>query len=224
MNFVALRLRPMVGIDRMAPVRVSSPGLALTLPLRMIAAGVGADVSIELFVFAERRMQAASFPNAEVDRSALIYDWSTSTFDYDARFEDALFAGGGTQTNWVTEYAQMPSLISLAEYTSGSGTDRHSAAADMALVQAAIPDATLTRLRTRLTPAELTEDLVLELSTGGTLSTQIIVTHELHRAADIDCPNTCRSGGCAVTPNGPPLSLGGLVALLFVARRARRRR
>ncbi len=223
MNFVALRLRPMVGIDRMAPVRVSSPGLSLTLPLRMIAAGVGTDVSIELFVFAERRMQAATFPNAEVDRSALTYDWATSTFDYDARFEDALFSGSGTQTNWVTEYAQMPSLASLAAYTSGSGTDLHSAAADMALVQAAIPDATLTRLRTRLTPAELTDDLVLELSTGATLSTQIVVTHELHRAADIDCPNTCHSGGCAVTAGGPPLSLGALVAMIFVVRRARRR-
>ena len=223
MNFVALRLRPMVGVDRMAPIRVSSPGLSLTLPLRMIAAGVGADVSLELFVFAERRMQTATFPNAEVDRAALTYDWTTSTFDYEARFEDALFSGGGAATNWVTEYAQAPFLSSLAAFTSGTGTDMHSAAADMALVQAALPEAYLTRLRTRLTPAELGADLVLGLSTGGDLSTQIFVTHELHRAADIDCPNTCRSGGCTVTSNGPPVSLGALVALLFVARRARRR-
>ncbi len=221
MNFVALRLAPMTGVDRMAPVRISSPGLSLTLPLRMIAAGVGADVSLELFVFAEQRMRTATFPNAEVDRGAITFDWSTRTFDYDARFENALFSGTGTQTNWVTEYAQPPSLVTLASYTSGTGTSMHLAAADVALVSAALPGAYLTRLRTRLTPAELTDDLVLALSTGGYVGTSINVTHELNRAADIDCPNHC--GGCGVTPSGPPVSLAALLLALLAWRRLRLR-
>jgi len=226
MNFIALRLAPRVGIERMAPVRVAFPGLALTLPLRMIAAGVGSEVSLELFVFAEARMEAASFPNAEVDRAAITFDWASRTFDYDARFEDALFAGSGTQSNWVTEYAQAPPLASLAAYTSGVGADRHSAAADMALVMAALPNARLTRLRTRLAASQLSEDLVLASASppASDIATTILVTHEIHRPADVVCPtNQC---GCAAGPGAPPVTLiaiaCGLLAFRVTSRRARR--
>ena len=69
MSFVALRLRPGVGVSLMQPVRIRVPGLALTLPLQRVAIGAGTTVDLELFVFAEGRMEAATFPNAEVDRA-----------------------------------------------------------------------------------------------------------------------------------------------------------
>ncbi len=239
MNFVALRLRPGAGVDRMAPVRVRSPGLSLTLPLRMIAAGVGASVDLELFVFAEGRMQTASFPNAEVDREAITYDWASRAFDYEAHFEDALFAGTGTQTNWVTEYARRPSLPTLAGFQSGFGTELHSAAADMAIVQHALPDAYLTRLRTRLTPRELGTDLTLASSSGGDLDTRIVVTRERHRAPDPVCQTECntadglepgassergtgRSFRCSTSPgNGGALVLGSVMLALLAWMRRR---
>jgi hypothetical protein len=224
MNFVALRLAPMTGVDRMTPVRVRIPGLALTLPLRMIAAGVGAEVSLELFVFSEARMETATFPNAEVDRAAVTFDWTPRTFDYDARFEDALFAGTGTQTNWVTEFAAAPNMYAISSYTSGSGTGQHFAATDTALVTASLAAPYLTRLRTRLPPSELGEDLVLRLSSGADVPNNIYVTHELHRAADIDCPNRCGGGGCATSSTRPPLGLTAIFAALLVGRVAFRRR
>jgi hypothetical protein len=201
MSFVALRLRPMVGVDRMAPIRIRSPGLSLTLPLRMIAAGIGESVDLELFVFAEARMQTANFPNSEVDRTAITYDWASNTFDYDARFEDALFSGTGTQTNWVTEFAQVPFVASLEAYRSGVGTDAHSAAVDTTIVTRALPVPYLTRLRTRLTKEELAADLTLGLSTGGDLGTYVSVTRELHRR-ELICDTYCPNDGDGIDPGG----------------------
>ncbi len=240
MNFVALRLRPQAGIDRMAPVRIRSPGLSLTLPLRMIAAGVGTDVDLELFVFAEGRMGTATFPNAEVDRESITYDWASNTFDYGARFEAALFSGTGVQTNWVTEYARRPNLASLAAARSGTGMDVHSAAADIQIVRDALPTAYMTRLRTRLTPAELDADLTLRTATGGDIGTQFMVTREIHRAPDPVCDTVCdtadgtepgasseRGTGSAHRCSGAfgdRRAPSGIFALVLVAILVRRRR
>lgn len=241
MNFVALRLRPQAGVDRMAPVRIRSPGLSLTLPLRMIAAGVGASVDLELYVFAEARMGTANFPNAEVDRAAITYDWASRTFDYDARFEDALFRGTGLLTNWVTEYARAPSLAALGSFRSGTGMDVHSAMQDVAIVQAALPNAYMTRLRTRLTPSQLATDLTLSAASGGDIGTNITVTREVNRAPDPVCDLVCdtadglepgassergtgRSYRCSAAPAGRPTWLAllaiGLVTLALGRRRA----
>jgi hypothetical protein len=198
MNFAVLRLRPGAGVDRMQPVRVTVPGLSTTLPLRMVAAGISVTLDLELFVFAESRMEASNFGNAEVDRAAITYDWASRTFDYERHFDDALFVGEGTTTNWVTEYAE-PVLewTSLSTYTS-RGTDGtlNSAAEDVAVVQAALPrDAYLTRLRTRLTANDLREDLTLRMSESGDVGTFIEVTRELNRAPEPECPTVCIAGG-----------------------------
>jgi hypothetical protein len=44
MDFVALKLRPGEGVDRMSPVRITTPGYNPSLPLRMIAAGTADKV------------------------------------------------------------------------------------------------------------------------------------------------------------------------------------
>jgi len=232
MNFIALRLAPTAGIDRMTPVRVAMPGLALTLPLRMIAAGVTDEVSLELFVFSEARMEAANFGNAEVDRSAVTFDWSSRTFDYDARFDDALFSGTGVLNNWVTEYAQLAQLYYLASYTSGYGADVHSARADVQIVSDALPQAYLTRLRTRLPPSQLGTDLTLRLSNGAPIAASFNVMRELHRQPDVVCPAmpTCPTdgpgaagGGCAVHGRGAgaPWAIAAMMIGLALARRSR---
>ncbi|MBI5512854.1 MAG: DUF2330 domain-containing protein [Deltaproteobacteria bacterium] len=76
MDFIALRLRPGEGIDRMSPVRVSWPGNSPTLPLRMIAAGVADKVGLSLVVLAPSRMEAMNFPNGEVREADLTYDFA----------------------------------------------------------------------------------------------------------------------------------------------------
>jgi hypothetical protein len=193
LSFAVLRMQANRRVDRMQPVRVAMPGTSPTLPLRMVAAGAGVDLDLELFVFAESRMEVGTYGNAEVDRASVAYDWATDRFDYDQRFEDALFVGDAPGSNWVTEYAmrvvQWWSLENVRS-TDADGT-MHSSAPDVAIVRGAFSetaDVHLTRLRTRLRPNDLREDLTLRLSTGGEISNFIEVTRELNRAPEPVCP------------------------------------
>ena len=45
-DFLAMRLVPGQGVDAMRPVRITTPGAGLTLPLRMVAAGTGATTAV----------------------------------------------------------------------------------------------------------------------------------------------------------------------------------
>ncbi|MDP3275044.1 MAG: DUF2330 domain-containing protein [Deltaproteobacteria bacterium] len=76
-DFVALKLRAGVGLNRMSPVRVTIPSYAPTLPLRMVAAGVSDKVALNLLVIADTRFEATNFPNGEVRDSDLTWDWNT---------------------------------------------------------------------------------------------------------------------------------------------------
>lgn len=219
-NFTVLRLAPMAGVDRMQPVRVTSPGLSLTFPLRMVAAGIQTTVDLELFVFAEGRMEAANYGNAEVDRAAIVYDWATGLFSYEAEFEDALFAGEGVGTNWVTEYAATAPIETLGFFRTyeEDGTP-HSAGEDVTLITGTLAAPYLTRLRTRLPPSELDRDLLLRASTDDDVLPAFRVTLEANRAPDPQCGG-CAAGHGSSVPVGPLLLV---IAPLLATLRARRR-
>ncbi|MDQ3034391.1 MAG: DUF2330 domain-containing protein, partial [Myxococcota bacterium] len=203
MNFVVLRLRPSLNVQRMQPVRITVPGLQTSFPLRMVAAGIDDHVALELFVLAESRIEAANFGNAEVDRAAITYDWASSTFDYDARFEDALFAGEGVETNWVAEFAGAADHnIGFYESFDAVTGEMHSAREDWAVATRSLPEAYLTRLRTDLPVSELDEDLGLQMSDGGDLGTFIRVTREANRAPEPDCPTYCAVSDGTTGPGG----------------------
>ena len=74
-DFLALKLRAGASINRMNPVRVTMPGYAPTLPLRMVSAGVSDKVALNLIVLGTTRFQAANFPNAELRDSDLSWNW-----------------------------------------------------------------------------------------------------------------------------------------------------
>ena len=102
LDFLALRLRPDVGVQAMQPVRVITPGADPTLPLRMVAAGTGARVGLLLYVVGEGRYEAASYANATVDPSLVKWDAVASRSNYTELFEGLTNAPNGA---WVTEYA-----------------------------------------------------------------------------------------------------------------------
>jgi hypothetical protein len=64
-SFIALRLKPGVGVQQMTPVRLISPGASPIMPLRMVAAGTGAAVSLVLYVIGEGRYGAVDRPAAK---------------------------------------------------------------------------------------------------------------------------------------------------------------
>jgi len=251
-NFAALRLSPNAGVQQMQPVRVTTPGLGLTFPLRMVGAGVSESVALELFVFAEGRYEAANFPTVEVDRTALFYDWASRTFNYDALFERAIADTGGR--GWVVEAAfTAPEWIaSYSSYDAGDGT-MHAARADWEVATRDIAgSAYLTKLRTDLGARFLDQDILLRAAPGGDVTTNILVDREINRPPPPPpCPTVCtspRSGGgsvvgwpssstsfrvggggdglCSLVPGreGTSLALGAAIAATLALCLARRRR
>jgi hypothetical protein len=81
-DFLAMKLAPGQGVSAMRPVRVTSPGAGLTLPLRMVAAGTGATVGITLWVLADGRYDPQNFSTFTISPSDLVWDWSTKESNY----------------------------------------------------------------------------------------------------------------------------------------------
>ncbi|MEM9691909.1 MAG: DUF2330 domain-containing protein [Myxococcota bacterium] len=81
-DFLALKLAPDEGVERMAPVRVTTPGAGVSLPLRMVAAGTGARTTMTLFVVAEGRYEPSNFPIFRMTGEAVTWNWGTNSSDY----------------------------------------------------------------------------------------------------------------------------------------------
>lgn len=107
-DFIALKLAPNEGVQAMQPVRVVTPGADLSLPLRMVAAGTGANVGIELWVLGEGRYEPQNFPGAAIDFSKLAWDPGAQVSNYTTLASQALAANGGR--GWLTESAGPASL------------------------------------------------------------------------------------------------------------------
>jgi MYXO-CTERM domain-containing protein len=116
-DFIALKLAPAVGVQAMQPVRVVSPGADPTLPLRMVAAGVGAHVGLELYVLSEGRYHPANFPDATIDFRALAWDPTQSRSNYTELARQALAASNGT--GWLTESSQPAELYGFGAVNPG---------------------------------------------------------------------------------------------------------
>jgi hypothetical protein len=113
-DFIALRLRPGCNVRSMKPVRIVSPGADPTLPLRMVAAGVGATVGITLFVIGEGRWHPQNFPDANIDFGKLVWDTGAAKSNYSLLSQSALAENGGR--GWLTEYAGDLGTISSTYY------------------------------------------------------------------------------------------------------------
>lgn len=103
-DFIVLRLRPGAGVKQMQPVRITTRGYMPMLPLRMIAAGIGDKVGLQLTVISSGRVEAQGFTNATIDERALTYDFRARQSNYRALFDDALRRRIGR--TWVTESVQ----------------------------------------------------------------------------------------------------------------------
>jgi MYXO-CTERM domain-containing protein len=81
-NFLAMKLQPGQGVQSMRPVRVTTTGASLALPLRMAAIGTGATVGITIWVVADGRYEPQNFPFFRIDDSELVWDFKTSSSNY----------------------------------------------------------------------------------------------------------------------------------------------
>jgi hypothetical protein len=117
-DFIALRLQPGLGVQAMQPVRVVTQGADLSLPLRMVAAGVGATVGITLYVIGEGRYEAAPpFQNAVIVDPELFWYHVQNRSNYQ-ELSQSLMAGNGGRT-WVTEFAGKTNLVGSGQQGCG---------------------------------------------------------------------------------------------------------
>lgn len=119
-DFIALRLRPNVGVRAMRPVRVITPGADTSMPLRMVTAGVGSHVAITLWVIGEGRYETANFPSGKIDDSLLTWDGNASKSNLGS-LETAKMAENAGRT-WVVQASGRADLSTATNPYNTSGS------------------------------------------------------------------------------------------------------
>ena len=119
-DFIALRLRPQCGERAMQPVRIVTQGADPTLPLRMVAAGVGAQVGLTLYVISEGSYVPSSFPSGSIDPSAIRWDRVNDRSNYE-ELTTALMGQASGRT-WAVQYVDTPQLFTLTDPRYGGST------------------------------------------------------------------------------------------------------
>jgi MYXO-CTERM domain-containing protein len=131
-DFLALKLVPGAGVKAMQPVRVTSNGASISLPLHMVAVGTGATTGITIWVVADGRWEPQNFPTFTIDDSELDWDWTTSSSNYETLrlSKEAALKGRGWQIESSLELSKLTiqdDLLSAIQY-SGSSAGLYTAA------------------------------------------------------------------------------------------------
>ncbi|MGH7295053.1 MAG: DUF2330 domain-containing protein, partial [Polyangiaceae bacterium] len=214
-DFLALKLQPGQGVQAMRPVRVTTAGVSLSLPLRMVSAGTGATVGITLWVVADGRYEAANFPNFVIQPSQLVWDFSTQTSNYTTIRQQVESAANFA--TWQTE-----SSLDVSPYQIENSVLADDAATDYLAIDAAdsggeggttvsetadqvrtddlatmFPNGNqssvrITRMRADLAHAALADDLNLQASADQSdISNFYQVTQSVNAPACPSVPNPC---------------------------------
>jgi len=207
-NFLALKLSPGVGVDRMQPVRVTTPGAGVALPLRMVAAGTGVTTAVTLWVIGEGRYEPSNFPGFGISEDALVWDYDTWSSNYTTLRAAAYDASNGHA--WLTEASRpySPQLFrstisnivqsvdpSQSGYDDGSGdwdAAYEAAQQDMDVLFGSLDEdsVTVTRLRAELSREALGDDLVVQASSD---QSQVSSTLQATKwvGTQPPCPEVC---------------------------------
>jgi hypothetical protein len=81
-NFLAVKLVPGQGVQDMRPIRVTTKGANVALPLRMVAVGAGATLGITLWVLSEGRMEPTNFATFSIGADELAWDWAANKSNF----------------------------------------------------------------------------------------------------------------------------------------------
>ena len=248
-GFLALKLLPGKGVSSMRPVRVTTAGAGLGLPLRMVSAGTGANVGITLWVIGEGRYEPTDFPSFRITADDLVWDWGVGSSNYAtlrqektaaskgfgweiesstdvsrARLEDLVLSGG-------TRFGTSPASddydpVMDPQNPQNDKTAEEVRTADLDTVFGGLSLARVTRMRADLARAALGKDLHLGASSDQSeLSNVRNLTRYTNRPVCPVCPNQGLGGGggCSEAANGAS-DLGLLFAAAFVGMSALRRR
>ncbi|HEY3819158.1 MAG TPA: DUF2330 domain-containing protein [Polyangiaceae bacterium] len=230
-DFLVLKLQPGQGVQAMRPVSVTTPGAGLSLPLRMVSAGTGATVGITLWVVAQGRYEAASFPNFTIDPTTLVWDWNAQTSNYttlvQAKESAASFATWQTESSLDISPYQVENTVlnddASDDYLAVPGGDggeggagetaEEVRAADLATLFPGDNQGTfrITRMRADLAHAALATDLTLQASADQSdVSNFYQVTQSVNAPACPPVPDPCPPCGGASSSGGDAGVVGSL--------------
>ncbi|MGK4007672.1 DUF2330 domain-containing protein [Sorangium sp. So ce1036] len=218
-DFLALKLVPGEGVDKMRPVRVTTPGASPELPLRMVAAGTGRITPITLWILGEGRYEPTNFPSFEISAQDLVWNWDTQSSNYKELRGQGFESTDGSA--WLVEAAEpiatywlRESLINLARYQpldSGYGDEDgqgavEAAEADVAALLSTIPEGStwVSRLYGELSRSALASDLEV-----GASMTQDVVARFLQATRSVGTAPVCPPAPDCGNGNGIGSGSGG---------------
>ena len=223
-DFLAIKLVPGQGTQAMVPIRVTTRGGSSKLPLRMVAAGTGANVGITLWTIADGRWEAQNFPSFVVKETELSWDWITSSSNFKAmrakHVSELGTASWENESSIALNVGTISSIVNQAQFRGNDGTSQYQAIKDAngkvikTSEEVFVEDMTtllngsasnnssrsvrVTRMRADLPQASLAADLSLQASADqSVLARTRIVTKESNQPT---CPIY---DGCKVVGEGP---------------------
>jgi len=222
-GFLAVKLVPDAGVDRMVPIRIAFDGSSPQLPLRMVAAGTGANVGIKLFVLGEGRWEAKNFPNGEVKTEDLEWDWAAMGSNF-GPLENSLITSN--PNIWITETSNDYTKSTLVDGLSPGTTTTEAGTVfskdtDQTEIERAFgtrSSLTVTRLFAQLPKSALSADLDLQASIGGKIPSSRQATKQKNyfctKSIEVDCPGITPTaedcaGGTGVTNPFDPFGSRG---------------
>jgi hypothetical protein len=210
-DFLAIKLVPGQGVQAMRPISITSSGAALSLPLRMVAAGTGATVGITLWVVSSGRYEPKNFNSFVIDPASLVWDWSTSSSNYTTvqTQKEKLLGNAAWQIESSLDLApysiesavlQDPTASAYAPVpVQDAGTGKTALEVRSQDLTTLFPlggtTARITRLRADLSQAALATDLVLQASADQSPVSNVYQTTLSVNANCPVCPCASGTGG-----------------------------
>ncbi len=163
MKFLALRLQPIAKVSEIEPFRMTLPGTAPSIPLRMTALAAEPEMGIAAFILGEMRYAGANWPNLEVpDDYIVVEGWGRS--NWTSAVARVVNEAGGK--GWVTEFAgSLEDLKRRLENTTPADEEQEEAV--NALTELLAPHSYMTRLYSRLSAEEMDTDPMFRRDRGG---------------------------------------------------------
>jgi hypothetical protein len=186
-NFLALKLLPNKGVKDMRPVRVTTQGANVALPLRMVAAGTGATVGISLWVLGEGRYEPQNFNSFVIATDEIVWDWGQSKSNYADLRTQKQAAGNGriweVESSTTLNRTNFEQIVKQGTYN-GTGayptTDEERAATDYLPAKDQLGNVTQTAAQVR------DEDLTTLFSGLATTRVTRLRADLAHAALDTD--------------------------------------
>jgi MYXO-CTERM domain-containing protein len=230
-DFLALKLQPGQGVSAMRPVRVTTPGAGLSLPLRMVAAGTGAQVGVTVWVIADGRYEPQNMKQFTIDPSSIVWDWSTETSNF-ATLRQAAESANGFAAWQIESSLDVPAYQVESPLMAQPAADNYpvdpssdagdagetSDQAEQADLDAMFPGGSqssmrVTRMRADLAHAALANDLYVQASADQSqLSNVYQVTKSINAPTCPAVPDPCPPCGpdTGGSSSGASTSSGGL--------------